>query len=177
MEIQLDLCTLRPWREGDQESIVRHANNPRVVLHMRERFPQPYTRKDADEWIRLVANDSPLLNLAIVVNEEPAGGIGLMPGSDIHRISAEIGYWLGESFWARGIATCALRGMTRYAFETLAINRVFANVDADHAASIRVLEKAKYRCEGKMVGCAIKYGRVRDQLLYAITREELRTMS
>src|SRR5688572_3675664 len=108
MEIRLDLCMLRPWRQGDQESIVHNANNPRVALHLRERFPQPYTRKDADEWIALVANDAPALHMAIVVNDQPAGGIGLTPGSDIHRISAEIGYWLGESFWGRGIATCAL---------------------------------------------------------------------
>jgi len=108
-----------------------------------------------------------------VVSEQAVGGIGIIPGGDIHRVSAEIGYWLGEEHWGRGIATAALRGMTRYALSELAIlNRLFATVDADHAASIRVLEKAGYRCEAKLLGSAIKRGTIVDQLLYAITRAE-----
>jgi len=173
MEIELSICALRPCRDGDQADIVRHANNPNVATHLRDVFPQPYTRNDADKWIAHVAKESPPLNLAITVENRLIGGIGLMPGTDIHRVSAEVGYWLGESHWGRGIATCALQGITQYAFATFSeLNRLFAYVDQDHAASIRVLEKAGFRCEGRLIGAAVKHGQIRNQILYAITRAE-----
>jgi ribosomal-protein-alanine N-acetyltransferase len=173
MEIKLALCALRPCREGDQAEIVRHANNPNVALHLRERFPQPYRWADADEWIARVAGQSPVVNFAITVDDRFVGGIGLVLGADIHRVSAEVGYWLGESAWGRGIATCALQGITQYAFTTFPeLNRVFAYVDEDHSASTRVLEKARFRREGRLIGAAIKQGRIRNQFLYAITRAE-----
>jgi RimJ/RimL family protein N-acetyltransferase len=178
MEIPLSVCTLRPCREGDQADIVRHANNPKVALHLRDRFPQPYTRTDADEWIARVAQQSPVLNFAICVEDRLVGGIGLMPGSDIHRVSAEVGYWLGEAFWGRGIATCALCGITQYAFATFAeLNRVFAYVEEDHLASVRVLQKAGFRREGRLIGAAIKQGLIRNQFLYGITRGETQAVS
>src|SRR5687767_3162995 len=116
MEIRLPLCTLRPFRDGDQADIIRHANNLNVALHLRDRFPQPYTWSDAEAWIAFVARQLPPLNFAICICDRVVGGIGLMPGDDIHRVSAEVGYWLGESYWGRGIAACALQGLTRYAF-------------------------------------------------------------
>ncbi len=174
MQIKLDFCCLRPWREGDQESLARQANNPRVARHLRDRFPQPYTLADADAWVALAAQESPPLNLAIVVKQRAVGGIGIVPGTDIHRVSAEVGYWLGQRYWGRGIATCALRALKRYAFaEFTDINRLFAHVDADHLASIRVLEKAGFRCEGELLESAIKRGKIIDQFLYAITRGEV----
>src|SRR4051794_21485835 len=94
---------LRPYRDGDQADIVRHANNPNVARHLRDLFPQPYTGADADAWIRRVLRERPTLNFAICHEDKVIGGIGLMLGSDIHRVSAEVGYWLGESFWGGGI--------------------------------------------------------------------------
>jgi RimJ/RimL family protein N-acetyltransferase len=177
MEIALSLCTLRPFRQGDQPDLVRHANNPRVTGHLRDRFPQPYTQSDADAWMNFVAKHSPPLNFAICVDDRVIGSTGLLPGDDIHRISAEVGYWLGESFWGRGIATCALQGLTRYAFDTFpGLNRLFAYVDDDHTPSIRVLEKAHFRREGYFLGAAIKHGQIRDQFMYAITRAECKNI-
>ncbi len=175
MEIQLSLCVLRPCRQGDEADIVRQANNPNVARHLRERFPQPYTGKDAEAWIAIAAKESPTLNFAICVDEHVVGGIGLMPGSDIHRVSAEVGYWLGESYWGRGIAACALRGLTDYAFATFAdLNRLFAYVDEDHPPSIRVLEKSGFRREGHLIGAAIKVRTLHNQFIYAVTRSERR---
>jgi RimJ/RimL family protein N-acetyltransferase len=171
--IQLPLCTLRPWRSGDEADLVRHANNPRVAEHLRDRFPQPYTLADARGWIAHAAEQPPGLSWAIAIDDRPVGGIGIAPDSDIHRVSAEVGYWLGEAWWGRGIATCALRGLSRRAFaEQKVLNRLFAYVDAAHTPSIRVLEKAGYRREGHLLGCAIKAGELRDQFVYAITRAE-----
>src|SRR5262245_22132658 len=170
----MSLCTLRPCRNGDQADMVLHANNPKVAAHLRDRFPQPYTWADADQWLGWVAKQSPVLNFAICVEDRLIGGIGLMPGADIHRVSAEVGYWLGETFWGRGIVPCALRGITQYAFATFAdLNRVFAYVEEEHTPSIRVLEKNHFRREAHLLGAAIKNGRIINQFIYAITRSEM----
>jgi RimJ/RimL family protein N-acetyltransferase len=171
--ISLPLCTLRPWRQGDESELVRQANNPRVASSLRDMFPHPYRRQDADHWIAFAAQQSPVKNFAIAVQGRLAGGIGLLPGSDINRVQAEIGYWLGEEYWGRGIATDAVRGLTRHAFAAFPLNRLFATPFAGNVASCRVLEKAGYRLEGRMIGCAIKEGQILDQLLYAITRGEV----
>jgi RimJ/RimL family protein N-acetyltransferase len=173
MHVALGLCSLRPCRDGDAADIVRHANNPNVARHLRDLFPQPYTLKDARDWLAHCSKQSPPQNFSITVDDRFIGGIGLSPGSDIHRISAEVGYWLGEEYWGRGIAACALGGFTQYAFATFPeLNRLFAYVDEDHPASIRVLEKAAYRREGHLLGAAIKQGHIRNQFLYAVTRAE-----
>ena len=165
--------SLRPYRDGDQADLIRHANNPNVAHHLRDLFPQPYTWAGADQWIRRAGKEQPALNLAICREDELIGGIGLMPGSDIHRASAEIGYWLGESFWGRGIATAAVVNLVHYAFTTFPeLNRLFAYVDEEHLASQRVLKKAHFRREGHLLGGAIKHGKLRNQFLYGLTRAE-----
>src|SRR5262249_44995743 len=111
MELELKTCVIRPWRPGDEESLVIHANNPKIWRNMRDRFPHPYTMEDAREWVRLAGAESPQTNFAIVVDGKAAGGIGLILKDDISRCSAEIGYWLGESLWGRGIVTEAVRAL------------------------------------------------------------------
>lgn len=166
-------CSLRPFRAGDEADLVRHANNANVARHLRERFPQPYTWRAAEEWIALSDGQSPALNLAITVEDRLIGGIGLMAGTDSCRASAEVGYWLGEDFWGRGIATCALKQILSYGFQTLPeLNRVFAFVDEGHVPSMRVLEKNGFRREGHLLGSSLKRGELRNQFLYGITRAE-----
>ena len=173
MQVNLGQSLLRPYREGDQAELVHHANNPNVARHLRDLFPQPYTRADADGWIRRIVKEKPACNFAICQEDKVIGGIGLVPGSDIHRVSAEVGYWLGEAFWGRGMATGALTELTQYAFRTFPdLNRLFAYVDDEHLASIRVLEKGGFRKEGHLIGAAIKHERIRNQFLFAITRRE-----
>ncbi len=164
---------LRPWRDGDQHDLVGHANNRKVWLGLRDKFPYPYTLTDADAFLDRIRAQNPLTVFAITVEDRPVGGIGLVLGSDVDRISAEIGYWLGEEYWGRGIATIAVRALTSQAFATFELNRLFAIPYADNAASIRVLVKAGYRHEGTLVASAIKDGRIRDQELFAITRTEV----
>jgi RimJ/RimL family protein N-acetyltransferase len=168
-----DFCALRPWRDGDQHDLVRHANNRRVWLGLRDRFPHPYTLRDAEAFLARGYAQNPPTGLAIAVDDRPVGGIGLMLGHDVERISAEIGYWLGEEYWGRGIATAAVGSLTKTAFATFELNRLFAVPYADNAASIRVLVKAGYRHEGTLLASAIKDGRIRDQELFAITRREV----
>jgi ribosomal-protein-alanine N-acetyltransferase len=160
-------CTLRPWRLTDAESLVRHANNLNVARHLRDRFPHPYGREEASRFLKGVCTAETLTNFAIEVSSEAAGGLGFVPGTDIERYSAEVGYWLGEECWGRGIGTEALELFTRYAFDELRLLRVFALPLADNVGSARVLEKAGYAREGTLRSSCVKYGEPRDQVLYA----------
>ena len=139
---------------------------------MRDRFPHPYTAADADQWIRQATEETPQTHFAIVIGKSMIGGIGLELGTDIFRRSAEIGYWLGEPFWGRGIATEAVRAITNYAFSTFNLCRIYAGVFEWNPASVRVLEKAGFMREGRMRKSVFKDGRVTDQFLYAMIRGE-----
>jgi RimJ/RimL family protein N-acetyltransferase len=108
---------------------------------------------------------------AIAVNDEAVGGIGFVLRGDVERVSAEIGYWLAEPFWKRGIATEALVAVTAYAIETHNLTRVFALPFAWNTASCRVLEKAGYVLEARLRRSAIKDGKITDQMQYAFVVE------
>jgi RimJ/RimL family protein N-acetyltransferase len=170
VEIRLSRSTLRPWRPGDEPSLVRYANNRNVWINLRDRFPHPYTATDAEAWIDTAGVESPLANFAIVVNGEAVGGIGLTMGTDIFRRSAEIGYWLGEPLWGRGIASEAARAVTEYAFEYFDLCRLEAGVFEWNPASMRVLEKVGYVREGRARLGVTKDGRTGDRLQYALIR-------
>lgn len=159
-------CTVRLWQASDADALVRHANNINVAKQLRDRFPHPYTRAHAVAFLRHAAEAEPQTNLAIEVEGEAAGGIGFVRGSDVERFSAEIGYWLGERFWGRGIVTEALTLVTGYAFRC-SLLRLFALPFADNVASARVLEKAGYLLEGTLRSSSVKYGAPRDQAIYA----------
>lgn len=167
MRIEGQRCIVRLWRPRDADALVRHANSLNVARQLRDRFPHPYTRGDAAAFLRHIAPADPPTNYAIEVNGEAAGGIGFVPGTDVERFSAEIGYWLGEAHWGRGITSEALALVTAYAFDAFNLLRFFALPFADNAASVRVLEKAGYRREGRLVSSAVKYGAPRDQFIYA----------
>ena len=170
MEIPLSRCTLRAWRRGDESTLVRYANNRNVWRNLRDRFPHPYTPTDADEWIRIAGSGSPLTNFAIVVAGEAVGGAGLTLGTDVFRRSAEVGYWLGEPFWGRGIATEILHAVTEYSFEYFDICRLEAGVFEWNPASMRVLEKVGYVREGRARLGVTKDGHTGDRLLSALVR-------
>ncbi|WP_422927736.1 GNAT family N-acetyltransferase [Singulisphaera sp. PoT] len=171
MELKLDFGSIRSFRRGDLDSLVRHANDREVWLNLKDRFPHPYTKDDARAWLQLVTRMEPETSFAIAVDDVAVGGIGIEPQGDVARRSAEIGYWLGREFWGRGIATSALRAMTDWAFANFEICRLHAGVFAWNPASARVLEKAGYTLEGRLRSSVFKDGHMTDQLLYAIVRE------
>ena len=171
MELPAEGLLLRPWAPGDEEALVRHANSYKIWLNVRDRFPHPYTREHADSWIKVVADQGhPPLNFAIVVEGEPVGGIGLAPKTDVHRKTAEIGYWIGREHWGQGLATAAVRRITEYAFETFDLERLEALVFEWNPASFRVLEKAGYTQECRMRKSIYKAGRLGDGMIYAKLR-------
>lgn len=167
MVLQGVRCSLRPWRKTDAESLVRHANNVNVAKYLRDRFPHPYTDKDARLFLKHATSIGDTTNLAIEVAGEAVGAVGFVPGRDIERFSAEIGYWLGEELWGGGIVTEALALVTEHAFTELNYLRLFALPFADNPASVRVLEKAGYVKEAVLRASSVKYGVPKDQLLYA----------
>ena len=169
-ELKLSRCVLRPWRTGDEAALVRYANNRNVSGNLKDRFPFPYTPADAAAWIAHASAQTPPSNFAIVVDGEAVGGLGIELGTDVFQRSAEIGYWLGEPFWGRGIATEALRAATEYAWATFDIIRLEAGVFSWNPASARVLEKAGYTLEGRMRQGIVKHGRVGDRLIYGLLR-------
>lgn len=170
MQLVLDSCEVRSWRRADAHALARHADNRRIWLNLRDRFPHPYTPADAHAFLDLVAAPDPETAFAIAVGNEAVGAIGLTLGTDVERCSAEVGYWLGETVWGRGIATAALRAFSAHALAAFGLTRLYALPYARNAASIRVLEKAGYTLEGRLRRSAIKDGEVLDQLLYALVR-------
>jgi len=162
---------VRSWEWRDREAIVRHANNRNVWMNLRDRFPHPYTDRDARNWLEGIVGHEPETNFAIAVAGEAVGGIGFILQPDVARRSAEIGYWLGEEFWGRGIATEAVIAVTDHAFANHDLCRVYAHVFDWNRASARVLEKAGYEFEGRMRKSVTKDGQTIDQLIYAVVRE------
>ena len=174
MELRAGLTVVREWQEEDAEALAAIANDRQVWLGLRDAFPNPYSIDDARAFIAKAAGHSPRSYFAITVDGKLAGGIGYTQLSDVERIGAEVGYWLGCEFWGRGIATEALRLMTRHAFRTNPVlRRLFALPYASNPASARVLEKAGYRLEGTLRQSAIKNGHVLDQWMYAILRHQV----
>ena len=170
MELKLTRSTIREWRVGDETSLVRHANNHKIWLNVRDAFPHPYTTADAEDGIRKASSDDPMISFAIEVDGQAVGGIGLVPQTDIFRRSAEIGYWLGEAYWGRGIVSEAVSAFTEWAFANFDLCRIYAGVFEWNPSSARVLEKAGFEFEGRMKKAVIKEDRTGDELIYATTR-------
>ena len=161
---------LRPYRDSDLPALLKYADNAHIVRTLRDRFPHPYTAEAGQGWIALTKQEDPQLSFAIAGDEELIGGIGMVLQGDVYRRSGELGYWLGEPFWGRGIATAAARAMVEYAFTRLDLVRVYAGVFANNPASARVLEKAGLQFEGRLRQAIFKNGELIDELLYAIIR-------
>lgn len=178
VQIATPACILRPFVAGDAPALARHADDHGVWRHLRDRFPHPYTLADAEWYVAHVAErereSGVVTSFAIDVGGEAVGGIALVPGTDIERIGAEVGYWLGRAHWNRGIVTHALVALTAHALGPLDFRRVFALPFADNLASCRVLERAGYVLEGTLRASAIKEGIVHDQRLYAAVHDAWR---
>jgi ribosomal-protein-alanine N-acetyltransferase len=175
MEMRLEKCVVRSWRESDADALARHANNRKIWRNLRDAFPHPYRLEDARQFIEMAMARKPETFFCIEVDNRAAGSIGFSFLSDVNRYTAEIGYFLGEEYWGRGIITEALTAVTWYAFDTNELNRIYAMPYEWNTASFRVLEKSGYILEGRLRRAAFKDGQVIDQLLYAVTRKDLRS--
>lgn len=171
IELGLPGWTLRAWRDGDADSLVRHADDPRVWRNMSDAFPHPYTIEIARHWVARGHIDFGGDNWAIAWQDEGVGGCGVHPGSGAARCSCEVGYWLGQTFWGRGVGSQVVRALVGEAFARPEITRVFAKVHADNPASMRVLEKNGFEREGLLRKSVLKAGTPIDVVSYARIRE------
>jgi RimJ/RimL family protein N-acetyltransferase len=171
LQIQLTKSVLRPWHESDAVSLVKHANNSNVARNLRDLFPHPYTLEDAQRWFAAAKTLPPGSHFAIEVEGEAAGGIDIR----FHECTpqgAEIGFWLGEAFWNRGVLSEALPVFTRHVFRNFPVQELYACVFSWNEASRRVLQKAGYRNTGLKAGCGEKGGRKVDVFDFRTRRDE-----
>jgi [ribosomal protein S5]-alanine N-acetyltransferase len=171
VNLPLSRSVVREWRAADLSALVRHANDRSVWMHLRDRFPHPYLEEDGRVFLDHLAKQNPSRVWAIEVEGEAVGGVGIELFGDVERVSGEIGYWLGQAHWGRGVMSEVVRAVTTEAFRLFGLTRIFALPFADNLGSIRVLEKAGYSLEGRMPQSAIKEGRIRDQLMFGAYRQ------
>jgi len=158
---------IRNWQIQDAPFIAKYANNRKIWINLRDAFPYPYSLADAEVFISRVIGEDPETIFAIANKSEAIGSIGLMLGKDVHRFTAEMGYWLAEPYWGKGIMTQAVKSMKSYAVRNLKLHRIFAEPYSTNPASVRVLEKADFKCEGILRSNVFKDGRILDQFLYS----------
>jgi ribosomal-protein-alanine N-acetyltransferase len=164
----------RPWQPADAASVFRYANNRHIASNLRDAFPFPYTMTDAKAYVAgcIAAGEDAQLTRAICYEDEVVGSIGVFLGTDVHRKSAELGYWLAEPFWGQGIMSTAVGLICRLAFESFDIVRIYAQPFAHNAASRRVLEKCGFHLEGVLEKSVYKNEEIQDSCMYALIKPE-----
>ena len=100
------------------------------------------------------------------------GGVGIHAREDVHGHTAELGYWLGDSYWGKGYMTEVVKAVIPYAFETFGLHRLEACQFGWNGASGKVLEKAGFRLEGCLREAICKEGEFTDRLIYGLLRAE-----
>jgi len=173
MKIILDTCVIRSLRPDDAESLARYANNRRIWRNVRDRFPHPYSLEDAQRFIATARDEPQETVFAIEVDAQAVGSIGVRLKDDVERGNGELGYWLGEPFWGRGLMTAAVQAFVPFALREYLLRRIEAWVYEWNLASARVLEKAGFTREGTLRQSAVKDGQVVDRWLYAYLAEEI----
>ncbi len=168
--LAFDDYLIRPYQQTDLTRLVQLANNPRVACNLRDAFPSPYREQDAVAWYQ--GRREPHTAFAIAGPDGFMGSIGLILGEDIYRKSAEVGYWLGEPYWGRGILTAALKAFAPWAMAHYDLVRLFAGVFDTNPASCRVLEKAGFTREALLRKAVCKNGQLLDQHLFCLIRQD-----
>jgi RimJ/RimL family protein N-acetyltransferase len=163
---------LRPWTINDLDSLVNYANNPNIARNLTDKFPYPYTSEHGKAFISFATQGTPVNVFAIDINGEAVGGIGIHPQADIQRKNAELGYWLAEPFWGKGIITSAIRQIIDYGFENFEITRIYARPFETNIASKKALEKTGFVFEGRFEKTLYKNGEYLDELIYAVRKKE-----
>lgn len=161
------MVTLRPFEPDDAPRLAELANNENISRNLRDAFPHPYTLADAEKFIKTVNSRVPATVFAIEWNGEYVGNIGLHRCADAYRMTAEIGYFIGEPYWGKGIATEAVRLMTEFGFRELGLLRIHTGVFEYNPASMKVLEKCGYERDGVFKKAVLKNGKIWDEVRYS----------
>lgn len=172
LRVECAPARLRAWRSDDLASLVANASHADVSRGLRDRFPYPYTGDDGRAWLARAVDESERA-WAIEIDGAAVGGVSLHPGVDVHRHSAELGYWLGRRYWGRGIMTRVIDAFAGPAMQAFRLHRLYATVYANNPASMRVLEKAGFTREGTQKSAVMKRGELLDLVVFARTRTRL----
>jgi [ribosomal protein S5]-alanine N-acetyltransferase len=171
MEILFEGIVLRPWSISDAPKLAVLADNKKISDNLRDGLPFPYTLNDAKNWLNIIIpENNPPRYFAITLDNQLVGSIGIVSKTDIYRKNFEIGFFISEDFWGRGIATKAIKAAVSYAFREFDIIRVYAEVFSDNLASRRALEKAGLKLEAKLAKNIIKNGIIQDSCIYSVLK-------
>lgn len=167
------IVKLRKWELADAEDLAKALSNKKVQDRLRDGLPYPYTEQDGREYISamLAADANDTFAFAVTVDEKVIGSIGAFRQANIHNRTAELGYYIAEEYWGKGITTEAVKQLCDYVFTNTDIIRIFAEPFADNIGSCRVLEKVGFKYEGTLRSNALKNGAVLDMKMYALTKE------
>jgi RimJ/RimL family protein N-acetyltransferase len=157
---------LRQLKMEDAMELTTIANNKKIWLNVRDRFPHPYHLKNALEWINHTLQKNPQENFAIICNGSIAGIVGVLPKEDVYRKSIEIGYFIGEPFWGKGIATVAVALLLEYVTKTFDVVRIYAEVFEHNKASMKVLENNGFTLESIRKRMVVKNDQVMDDYVW-----------
>lgn len=169
-------CRIRKWELSDAKDLAAALSNRKVQDNLRDGLPYPYTEQDGKEFISamLSADENETFAFAITVNNMVIGSIGIFRQGNIHRQTAELGYYIAEEYWGKGIMTEAVKQICEYVFANSDIIRIYAEPFAYNIASCRVLEKAGFQYEGTLRSNAVKNGKVIDMKMYSLLKEEIK---
>ena len=165
---------LRGWRLSDAVVLSQILNNRKILDNLRDGLPYPYTLRDARWYIdsMLGSDKDDVFAYAVEYCGKLAGSIGVFRQENIHSRTAELGYYIGEEYWNKGVATQAVKQICKYVFDNSDIVRIYAEPFARNIASCRVLEKAGFEYEGTLKANAVKNGVIEDMKMYAIIKDE-----
>lgn len=161
---------LRTWQDEDLQTLVKYANNRNIADNLTNKFPYPYTEEDGRNFISFAKDQSSHRIFAIIVDNEACGAIGLHPQSDVSIKNAELGYWLCEPYWGKGIITRAIVEIVDYGFQNLPIDRIFARPFGSNIPSQRVLEKSGFLLEARFKDTFWKNEKYEDELVYGLRK-------
>lgn len=168
MEIVTERLLLRPWYWEDAETLTQLANHHEIARQLRDRFPHPYLRGDAEQFLSAIANDNPVRCFAITENGQIRGSVGYVPDAGFCRHCAEVGYWVAVDQQGRGLATEAMRALAEHLLMSRRFHRLRAMVLSENIGSMRVLEKCGFVREGVLRDSAIREGKWQDEMVYGI---------
>ena len=168
-------CKIRKWELSDAAALAAALSNKKVQDNLRDGLPYPYTEQDGTDYISamLLADENDTFAFAITVDTKVVGSIGIFRQGNVHRQTAELGYYIAEEYWGKGIMTEAVKQICEYVFGKSDIIRIYAEPFSYNVASCRVLEKAGFQYEGTLRSNAVKNGKVLDMKMYSLLKTEL----
>ena len=168
-------CKIRKWELSDAVALAAALSNKKVQDNLRDGLPYPYTEQDGTDYISamLLADENDTFAFAITVDTKVVGSIGIFRQGNIHRQTAELGYYIAEEYWGKGIMTEAVKQICEYVFDKSDIIRIYAEPFSYNVASCRVLEKAGFQYEGTLRSNAVKNGKVIDMKMYSLLKKEV----